>query len=181
MATLLERVATGDEVAVRECITRFGPLVWSIARRLARDDAEAEDAVQEAFISLWKSAGRYDAARGSEKTFVATIARRRLIDRLRSSAARPETGVPTERLETVEGAGAGGVEASLDAGRVLRAFEDLRPEQRRVLELGVVAGFTHDQIARHTGWPLGTVKTHSRRGLMRLREILADGPDGEAT
>src|SRR5512145_3131135 len=81
--SILERVARGDSKAVRECIDEFGGLVWAIARRMARTRADAEDAVQEIFVDVWKSAGRYDPSQGSEKVFVTTIARRRLIDRLR--------------------------------------------------------------------------------------------------
>jgi len=81
--SILARVARGDAKAVRECIDEFGGLVWAIARRMTRSRADAEDAVQEIFIDVWRSAGRFDAAQGSEKVFITTIARRRLIDRIR--------------------------------------------------------------------------------------------------
>src|SRR5512133_2795665 len=81
--SILDRVARGDQKAVRQCIDEFGGLVWAIARRMTRSRADAEDAVQEIFIDVWRSAARFDAAQGSEKVFVTTIARRRLIDRIR--------------------------------------------------------------------------------------------------
>jgi RNA polymerase sigma factor (sigma-70 family) len=81
--SILERVARGDQQAVRECIDEFGGLVWAIARRMTRSRADAEDAVQEIFVDVWRSAARYDSVQGSEKVFITTIARRRLIDRIR--------------------------------------------------------------------------------------------------
>ena len=86
--SILERIAAGDANAVQECMDLYGNLVWSLARRFTRSAAEAEDAVQEVFLDVWKSAARFDAKRASEKTFVAMIARRRLIDLLRRTEAR---------------------------------------------------------------------------------------------
>lgn len=169
--TVLQRIAAGDAKAVQECIDQYSRLVWSIARRFAASPAEAEDAVQEVFLDLWKSASRFDPARASEKTFVAMVARRRLIDLLRRTERRPQlTALPEnidfpndehERLEVT-------VEASLAA----RALEALRPEQRRVLILSVYHGMSHGEIVESTGVPLGTVKSHIRRGLEEIRRAL---------
>ncbi len=82
---LLQRIAQGDESAVPACLAAYGGLVWSLARRYASDPSDAEDAAQEVFIELWRHAGRFDPAVASEATFVATVARRRLLDRARSS------------------------------------------------------------------------------------------------
>ncbi len=175
---VLPRVALGDEGAVKECLDRYGGLVWSLARRWIRSREEAEDAVQEIFISVWRSAGRFDASRSSEATFVATIARRRLIDRLRAAGTRPQA-VPMEDAGVLrdEHSSAARADASLDLARVEEALAGMRPEQRQVLELAVVGGHSHSQIASHTGLALGTVKTHVRRGLIRIRERLeAGGP-----
>lgn len=176
--SLFQRIAAGDERAVKSALDRFGGLVWSLARRLTPSPADAEDAVQEIFISLWKSAGRYDPARASEATFVATIARRRLIDRLRASGARPRTEA-LEAAETLSSGGSERIEAAVDLGRVEQVLGTLREDQRRVIELAVVRGLSHSQIAEHTGIALGTVKTHVRRGLQRVREALA--PEEEAS
>ena len=81
--SLLNRVAAGEMAAMQECINQYGGLVWSLARRFSASAADAEDAVQEVFITLWKYASRFDESKGSETTFVSMIARRRLIDRLR--------------------------------------------------------------------------------------------------
>ena len=174
--TVLERVAAGDPSAVDGCLEQYRGLVWSMARRFVGNHADAEDAVQEIFIELWRHAGRFDAAMAAESTFVATIARRRLIDRHRRRARRPES-VPlaaepagsacpeADRLETLE-----------EAQRARALLEQLRPEQREVLELSFDRGMSQQEIAEATKLPLGTVKTHARRGLMRLRRMLETGP-----
>jgi RNA polymerase sigma factor (sigma-70 family) len=171
--SILERVARGDPAAPNECIARFSGLVWSLARKLCSSPSDAEDAVQEIFIDLWKSAARFDASIASETTFVAMIARRRLIDRGRRRMRRPEVpqipeavADPTERTDETE-AGEQKVLAQ-------RAFSELRPEQQQVLQLAIHHGLSHEQIATATGMPLGTVKTHARRGLIKIRQILAE-------
>lgn len=173
--TLLERVASGDVAAVQQCVDRYGGLVWSLARRLVPRQADAEDAVQEVFIALWKSAERFDPAVAGESTFVAMIARRRLIDRQRRSARRVESA-PTVPIEDVEVAqelsGHEGVELHDEAARAADAVTQLRPEQQKVLRLAVYEGWSHQRIADHLQMPLGTVKTHVRRGLTRVRELL---------
>jgi RNA polymerase sigma-70 factor (ECF subfamily) len=171
--SLLERVAAGDASAPAECIDRFSGLVWSLARRLCSSAAEAEDAVQEIFIDVWKSAGRFDPGIASETTFVAMIARRRLIDRGRRRMRRPE--VP-QIAETIADASPvrNPSETAEEFGVAQRAFAQLRPEQQQVLQLAIHHGCSHEQIATATGMPLGTVKTHARRGLIKIRQILAD-------
>jgi len=170
--SVLIRIARGDPAAVGECIDEFGGLVWALARRLSPSRADAEDAVQEVFVDVWKSAGRFDPSQGSEKVFVATIARRRLIDRLRRSSARPEFA-PAEDLDNY-GFSAPGTsgEISIEAERAAVAVGQLAGDQQRVIELAVLHGLTHSEIAKHTGMPLGTVKTQLRRGIIKVREIL---------
>ena len=129
--SILARVASGDANAVRECIDEFGGLVWAIARRMARTRADAEDAVQEIFIDVWKSAGRFDPAQGSEKVFVSTIARRRLIDRLRRTKMN-HLHDSEEALEDVRWAAPGNEgEVSLEAeeSRCGRGEVAARPAQ----------------------------------------------------
>jgi RNA polymerase sigma factor (sigma-70 family) len=173
--TLLERVAAGDVAAVQQCIDRYGGLIWSLARRLVPRQADAEDAVQEVFIALWKSAGRFDPSVAGESTFVAMIARRRLIDRQRRLARRVD-GVKSIALEDVDVASEvsnqNGVDARDEAARAADAVTQLRPEQQEVLRLAVYDGWSHQRIADHLQMPLGTVKTHVRRGLIRVRELL---------
>jgi len=173
--SILRRIAEGDRAAVRECISRHGGLVWSLARRLSEGRADAEDAVQEIFIDLWTHAARFDPAVASETTFVAVIARRVLIDRRRKRGRRPvvdplPAGLPGDSPGPPEC-----VERLDEAGRAARALEALGDDQRRVLTLSIYQGLTYDEIARSTGLPLGTVKTHARRGLINLRREL-DAP-----
>src|ERR1700734_2723749 len=98
--SVLQRIASGDSAAVRECMDQYGALVWSLARRLSRTSSDAEDATQEIFLDIWRSAARFDAAQGSDKVFIAMIARRRLIDRLRKTTSEPAMD-PVEVLDTV--------------------------------------------------------------------------------
>jgi RNA polymerase sigma-70 factor, ECF subfamily len=170
--SVLQRIASGDPAAVRECIEQFGPLVWSLARRLSRTASDAEDATQEIFLDIWRSAGRFDASQGSDKVFIAMIARRRLIDRLRKKSAEPPME-PTDVLDSVAWSDPGtSAEISLEAEQAARALAELRPEQRQVLELGLLHGLSQSEIAARLGLPLGTVKSFMRRGLIRVREYM---------
>jgi len=173
--SVLERIASGDSSAVRECIDQYGALVWSLARRLSQTAADAEDATQDIFLQIWRSAGRFDESKGSEKVFIAMIARRRLIDRLRKSAAEPHMDSSDEVLESVAWSEPGSgntAETSIEAAQALQALSELRPEQRQVLELGLLHGLTQSEIAKRLGMPLGTVKSCMRRGLIRVRECM---------
>ncbi len=171
---VLPEVARGERAAVQRCLARYGALVWSIARRFSPTAADAEDATQEIFLDLWRSAGRFDPTRGSERIFVTMIARRRLIDRLRSQRARTEhetQGLDDEAAEI-------GVDPRIDRcveAQIARAaLEELPHEQRKVIQLSVVEGLSHAQIAARTGLPLGTVKTLIRRGLIKVRVALGE-------
>lgn len=180
--SLLPRVARGDSDATRLCVDRFGGLVWSIARRLKIPDVHIEDAVQEVFIELWKHAARFDPAIASETTFVAVVARRRLIDRLRKLSRQVDSAALSEAIEadaTAEGWRGQGLERQItseDAIKASAALDQLSVDQQRVLRLSIYRGLSHDLIARVLNLPLGTVKTHARRGLIRLRELLSDQP-----
>jgi RNA polymerase sigma-70 factor (ECF subfamily) len=174
---VLVKVAQGNARAVRECIDQFGSLIWSIARRLTRTRADAEDAVQEIFTDIWRSAGRFDPAQGSEKVFVATIARRRLIDRLRRVGHRDLTD-SIDDVESLTWSDPGTrAEVCAEAQTAARAVMQLRPEQRQVLELGLLQGLSHSEISEALKMPLGTVKTMMRRGLIQVRHLM--GVEGD--
>lgn len=171
--SLFERIANGDSSAVKECMDVYGGLVWSLSRRFTESAADAEDATQEIFLEIWKSAARYDSSMGKESTFITTIARRRLIDRVRAYNRRPATEEYDDTLsvdpQTVDQS-AGAV--AVDVATAQRALAKLSDDQREILLLGIVEGMTHSEIATETGKPLGTVKTQMRRGLIKLRETL---------
>ena len=172
---ILTRIAVSEPGAAELLVERYGGLVWSLARKLSPTEAEAEDAVQDVFLSLWQSAARYDPSVASEATFIAMITRRRLIDRQRRRGRRPERSVAPEHItinpdETPESFDPS---SSEEASRAARAFKELSENQQKVLRLSIYEGLSHESIARATGMPLGTVKTHARRGLIKLRELLA--------
>jgi RNA polymerase sigma-70 factor (ECF subfamily) len=181
--SILQRVAAGDRAAVKECLDTYGDLVWSLARRFNSAHADAEDAVQDIFIDIWTHAGRFDPSKASETTFVATITRRRLIDRLRKQGRRPfhddidDTVLPADLDRSLK------PETGVELDIVAEAMSTLRPEQQEVLQLSVVEGYSHSAVAERLSMPLGTVKTHVRRGLIRIREELemSETEDGALT
>jgi RNA polymerase sigma factor (sigma-70 family) len=179
--SLLERIAAGDQAAVKECMDAYGSLVWALARRMSSSASDAEDATQEIFLEIWKSAARYDSALGSEAVFVTTIARRRLIDRLRSRKRRPQTEEFNEEInveQALEAPDSGAL--AVESARAARALAQLGEGERQILLMGVVDGMTHSEIATATGKPIGTVKTQMRRGLIKIRELLgSDAPPTE--
>lgn len=169
---LLPRIAAGDEGAVRECVARYGSLVWALARRWSPDTRDLEDTVQDVFVDLWRTAARFDPARATEAGWVAMITRRRLIDRVRRRQRAVELEPLPDDFEQIDDR-----EPDFDRqARVDQAhavLQSLPPAQRAMLELSLVHGRTHEEIARETGTPLGTVKSHIRRGLQRARALLA--------
>jgi RNA polymerase sigma-70 factor (ECF subfamily) len=178
--TILKRIAAGDPAAVVDCMNRYGGLVWSLVRARIRNAADAEDATQEIFIELWKSAPRFDPAVASEAVFIAMIARRRLIDRLRARSRQPVTEEFDEELARTDPLGTQAADAS-DVDTAARAVATLEAGQREVVLLSIVQGMSHSEIATATGKPLGTVKTSLRRGLAKVRALLEPGrPQGFA-
>jgi RNA polymerase sigma-70 factor (ECF subfamily) len=143
-----------------------------VARRVSPTPADAEDATQDIFLDIWRSAGRYDESQGSDKVFIAMIARRRLIDRLRKATAEPPMD-GEDALESVAWADPGNSpETSIEAEQAMRALAELRPEQRQVLELGLLQGLSQSEISARLGMPLGTVKSFMRRGLIKVRDFM---------
>ncbi len=172
---ILHRIASGDRNAVQECLTKYGGLVWSIARKMLRNSDEAEDAVQEVFVDIWKNAGRFDESQASETTFIAMIARRRIIDRIRYSTRRISADSLDDVLLEPFNRADKAMQISVEAQEAAEAMRKLRPEQQQVLQLSIIQGMSHQEIADATGMPIGTVKTHARRGLMQVRENLGLG------
>jgi RNA polymerase sigma-70 factor (ECF subfamily) len=181
--SILERVAAGDPAAVKDCLDRYGDLVWSLARRYLRNAADAEDAVQDIFIDIWGSAGRYDRNIASEVAFISTIARRRLIDKIRQAGRRP----PMDSMDDEEGTPVdpgtpATVEDDAEVTIVERVLAEMDPEHQKVLAMSLHEGYSHSEIAERLSLPLGTVKTRVRRGLIHIREQLqiSGASDSEA-
>lgn len=173
---ILQRIAAGDPNAISECVDAYGDLIWSIARKMLRSHEDAEDVVQEVYIDLWSHAGRFDPGKGSETTFVATIARRRLIDRVRKITRQPAVMEDvTEMGDVLESPQPLDAAAAADVDRADRAISGLRPQQQDVLRMSLYEGYSHGDIATRLDMPLGTVKTLLRRGLIKIREELETG------
>lgn len=142
---------------------------------MLRNSDEAEDAVQEVFVDIWKNAGRFDESQASETTFIAMIARRRIIDRIRYSTRRISADSLDDVLLEPFTRADKAMQMSVEANEAAEAMRKLRPEQQQVLRLSIIQGMSHQEIADATGMPIGTVKTHARRGLMQVRENLGLG------
>jgi len=170
--SLLQRVASGDAAAVDACLDAYGGLVWSLARRMCRRHEDAEDAVQEIFVEIWRKAEKYNPEVASEATYITMIARRRLIDRYRRQSRVPDTTALSDDLVSGGIEHERQVEIREEAAQARHYLEQLRPEERKVLELSINEGMSQSQVAEAMNMPLGTVKTHARRGLIRLREML---------
>jgi RNA polymerase sigma-70 factor (ECF subfamily) len=140
---------------------------------LANKD-DAEDAVQEIFIEIWKNAHKFDPSVASETTFIAMIARRRLIDRLRKSTRLPNIDSFEDILVEPSNKANEAMQTNLEAKQAAELMSDLKPDQRHILHLSIVEGYSHSEIAEFLKMPLGTVKTHARRGLIQVRENFAD-------
>jgi len=182
VSSILGRVAAGDSDAIGECINRYGGLVWTIARDFVRTPADAEDATQDVFLSLWKNAARFDETKSSEKSFVAMVTRRRLIDSLRKAGRRPKlVALPEDGPDPADNSHVE-MERGLEASIAAKTLEELKPDQRKVIELSIYQGMSHREISEATSIPIGTVKSHIWRGLNIVRERIAelDSKPGDA-
>jgi RNA polymerase sigma factor (sigma-70 family) len=176
---LVALVARADEDALAELYDRFGRVAYGLALRIVRDPALAEDAVQEGFLTVWRSATRFVAERAKARTWILTLVHRRAVDMVRREqprraepleAAREPTGEDTEEQAWLR----------LQRTRVQEALRRLPDQQREALELAYYGGFTQSELADRLGEPLGTIKSRMFAGLSRLRELLAEnGLEGE--
>jgi len=177
---VLALVSRGDESALGELYDRYGRVAYGLALRVVRDRALAEDAVQEAFLAVWRSAGSFLAEHGKPSTWLLTLVHRRAVDLVRREERRRAD--PIDELAQPTG-DATDEEAWLRAQRqvVQEALRKLPPDQREALELAYYGGFTQSELAERLGQPLGTIKSRMFAGLRRLRELLAEaGLDVEA-
>jgi RNA polymerase sigma factor (sigma-70 family) len=170
--SILARIANGDETAVQDCINTYGNLIWSLAKKFTARQDDAEDAVQEVFMEIWQNAGRYDATKSAEITFISMLARRRLIDRLRKTYRQPNVQSIDEYIETSPNVFETQIHTKIQARRTVKAIRTLRPEQRELVLLSIYEGMSHSEIAKAKRMPLGTVKTHIRRGFDKVRAAM---------
>jgi RNA polymerase sigma-70 factor, ECF subfamily len=184
---LIMLVERRDADAFAILYDRHGGAAYSLAHRIVGDPAVAEDVTQEAFLSLWRSGGRFDAARGSVRSWMLGIVRNRAIDALRR-ASGPAPKLDLDDDGVLEGQASGELTDAEairreTAQRVRGALGELPDEQSQVIGLAYFGGFTHSEIAEMLGMPLGTVKGRMRLGLEKIRVMLGermgiDGPSG---
>jgi RNA polymerase sigma-70 factor (ECF subfamily) len=178
---LLARIAKRDRVAFEELYARYSNILYATAMKFLKEDADAQDVVQDVFIQIWDKAKLYDPGKGKPLTWALTLTRNRSIDRIRSIQRRTRLRDDFEK-ETVADESTGVREAlsGVDASEKVQILRDavgrLSAEQRRVIELAFFRGLTQSEIAASLGQPLGTVKARARRGLMKLKEILGEKP-----
>ena len=164
-------VARSDETALGELYDRYGGPAYSLARRVVRDASLAEDAVQEAFLVIWRGADRFVPERAKAATWIMTIVHRRAVDLVRREQRRRTDQLPDEQP-------AGDVSAHdavwlrLERENVQRALGELPDQQRETLELAYYGGFTQSELAERLGRPLGTIKSQMHAALTNLRKLL---------
>jgi RNA polymerase sigma-70 factor (ECF subfamily) len=177
--SLMRRVAANDEAAVSELYDRFGSLVYRMAFQAMPTRAEAEDAVQEVFVRLWRTAGRYDPKRAALVTWVMLISRRHLVDKLRRTRARVKASSLDESQAGAFGVDVAGIsdpERQEQFAALMKKIETLPELQRTVVVRAYLGGQTLRQIGEELGTPLGTVKSALSRALVRLRERVNEEP-----
>ena len=171
---LLRAVARGDERAFERLYELVAARVYGLIRRVLRDPAQAEEVAQEVLVEVWRTAARFDPARGSATAWICTIAHRRAVDRVRSEQAAADrlAFVGRAQVDIPYDAVADEVSGRLERQQVRRCLHDLTELQRQAVTLAYYQGHTYPQVAELLGAPLPTVKTRMRDGLIRLRDCL---------
>ncbi len=170
---VLSLVAESDDEALAELYDRFGGVAYGLALRILRDESLAQDAVQEAFLAVWRTADRFLAERARASTWILTLVHRRSVDLVRRQEQR--RGEPLESAPEPVASEQVEEQAAIRFQRqvVQEALRQLPPDQREALELGYYAGLTQSELAERLGQPLGTIKSRMFTGLTRLRDLLA--------
>ncbi|HEV8459452.1 MAG TPA: sigma-70 family RNA polymerase sigma factor [Gaiellaceae bacterium] len=168
---LLAAIARGDERALGELYDRLGGVAYRLAVRVLRDPALAQDAVQDAFLAVWRTAAAFDPARGKASTWLLTLVHRRAVDVVRREdrrRAEPLDDAPVAAGDAVDES----AEVREERRRVQAALAQLPPDQREALELAYYGGLSQSELAERLGVPLGTVKSRMFTGLSKLRDLL---------
>ena len=171
---LLQRVARGDESAFERLYDLVAPVVHGVVLGVVRNPALAEEVTQEVLLEAWRTAPRFDPGRGSARSWLLTMARRRAVDRVRSvqAAVDRDASVGAREVERDVDVVSEAVEIRLEQQQVRRCLDGLTEVQREAVSLAFYAGHTHREVAHLLEVPLGTVKTRLRDGLIRLRDCL---------
>jgi RNA polymerase sigma-70 factor (ECF subfamily) len=175
LISLVQRVATGDQAALAALYDTTNRLVYGLVLRVLGDASSAEEVLLDVYTQVWRQAASYDINRGGPLAWLTTIARSRAIDRLRSGWQDQQRKEPLDALGDAPAAAASPEEMTVASERqrfVREALSSLTPEQREVIELAYYSGLSHSEIATKLNQPLGTVKTRTRLGMMKLREAL---------
>jgi RNA polymerase sigma-70 factor (ECF subfamily) len=174
---LIALVARGDDSALGELYDRVGRVAYGIAYRILRDERLAEDAVQEGFLAVWRSAASFRAERAKASTWIVTLVHRRAVDIVRREERRRTESLDADTLpDAPDPSGSAEDEAWLgfERDRVLAAIRTLPDAQRETIELAYYGGYSQSELAERLGVPLGTIKSRMFAGLARLREVLDD-------
>ena len=176
LAALIKSLASGDQSAMTTLYDSTSRLVYGLVLRILNEAPTAEEVLLDVYTQVWRQAAQYDATRGAPLAWLTTIARSRAIDRLRSGSHERQFKQPLEAAEmsaATAGTSAEDFTVASEMQKLVRAaLEMLPPEQREVIELAYYGGLSHSEIAVKLGQPLGTIKTRTRLGMMKLRETL---------
>lgn len=179
----VRQLIEGQHDALGHLFDRFSSRVFAVSVRILRNEADAEEAVADVFQQVWRDARRFDSGRGTVEAWIVRLAHSRAIDRLRRRKARPdEDGVHLDSMDTPYSAHRDPAPELLDAlqseSLVREAFRVLGAEQQRCVALAFLEGLSHPEIAARLSMPLGTVKSHVRRGLLAMRTFLQERGHG---
>ena len=181
-AALIGRVAEGDQSALTTLYDATSRLVFGLILRVVVDRSTAEEVLLDVYTQVWRQASTYDIKRGAPLAWLMTIARTRSIDRLRSGKHEHQNRESLDAIGEITSNTASPEADSVTAERrqlVRAALDTLSAEQREVIELAYYAGLSHSEIALKLGQPLGTVKTRTRLGMMKLRDMLRPALEGQ--
>jgi RNA polymerase sigma-70 factor (ECF subfamily) len=171
---LVALAARSEQPALGELYDRYGRPAYGLALRILRDEALAEDAVQDAFMTIWRTAPRFVPERGKASTWILTLVHRRAVDVVRREQRRRADSLEAAAEPASEGGPDDEAWLRLQRERVQAALRQLPDQQREALELAYYGGFTQSELAERLGQPLGTIKSRMFIGLSRLRELLGD-------